>query len=67
MKSNMSNFWNNVSSKATNNRHLMADIEIITDEFAYQIRGGDKDYAAMYEFESASRTKFFLPTILLES
>lgn len=67
MKNTLSNFWSNISSKATNNRVLMTDIEFISDEFSHQIRGGDKDYTPMYESETNSRTRFFRPTILLES
>ncbi|MEA5460951.1 hypothetical protein VB796_17960 [Arcicella sp. LKC2W] len=66
MKNTSSNLWNNLSSKATNNRLVLADIEFITDDFAHQIRGGDKYYTPMYELETNSRTRFFLPSILLE-
>lgn len=67
MKNTLGNLWSNISSKATNNRLLAADIEFITDEFSHQIRGGDKDYTPIYETETGSRTMFFRPTILLES
>jgi hypothetical protein len=67
MKNTLSNLWSNLSSKATNNRVLNADIEFISDEFAHQIRGGDKDYTPMYELEKSSRARFFMPSILLES
>jgi hypothetical protein len=66
MKNTLSNLWSNISSKATNNRALMTDIEFISDDFSHQIRGGDKDYTPHYESETNSRTRFFRPTILLE-
>jgi hypothetical protein len=67
MKNTLSNLWSNISSKATNNRALTGNIEFISDEFSHQIRGGDKDYSPMYESETNSRTRFFRPTVLLES
>ena len=67
MKNTLSNFWSNLSSKATNNRAMLSDFEFISDEFSHQIRGGDKDYSPIYESETSSRTRFFSPSILLES
>ncbi len=67
MKNTLSNFWSNLSSKATNNRALTSDFEFISDDFSHQVRGGDKDYTPMYESETNSRTRFSRPSILLES
>jgi hypothetical protein len=67
MKNTLSTLWKNLSSKATNNRVLTADIEFISDEIGHQIRGGDKDYTPMYELETNSKARFFLPSILLET
>ncbi|PWK23892.1 hypothetical protein LV89_03099 [Arcicella aurantiaca] len=64
MKNTSSTLWNNLSSKSTNNRLMVAEMEFISDDIAHHIRGGDKFYMPLYEGEINSRTRFFLPSIL---
>lgn len=41
-------------------------IEVVSDEMALQVRGGDKDYSPTYERETEQCDKFTNPSILLK-
>ena len=41
-------------------------IELVSDEMALQLRGGDKDYSPTYERETEQRDKFTNPSMLLK-
>jgi hypothetical protein len=67
MKKTLGTFFERISEKSSSKSFLDSQIEMVSDETAQQLRGGDKDYTPMYEEESSSRSKWFFPTILLES
>ena len=67
MKKTLSTFFEKISEKSISKGFLDSEIEMVSDETAQQLRGGDKDYTPMYEEESNSRSKWFFPSILLES
>jgi hypothetical protein len=67
MKKTLGTFFGRISEKSSSKSFLDSQIEMVSDETAQQLRGGDKDYTPMYEEESSSRSKWFFPTILLES
>ena len=66
MKRTLGTFYEKISEKSSSKRFLNSEIEIVSDETAQQLRGGDKDYTPMYEEGSNSRSKWFFPSILLE-
>jgi hypothetical protein len=67
MKKTLGTFFEKISEKSHSKRFLDSEIEIVSDETAQQLRGGDKDYTPMYEEESSSLSKWFFPSILLDS
>jgi hypothetical protein len=67
MKKTLSTFFEKISENSSSKRFLDSEIEMVSDETAQQLRGGDKDYTLLYEEESNSRSKWFFPSILLES
>ncbi len=67
MKKTLGTFFEEISQKSSSKRFLDSEIEMVSDETAQQLRGGDKDYTPMYEEETSSRSKWFFPSILLES
>ena len=62
--------WAKLLQKTTGNsaaKQLCAErIELVPDDFALEIRGGDKDYSPTYEYEMEKREKFTDPSILLK-
>jgi hypothetical protein len=66
MKKTLGTFFEKISEKSSSKRFLDSEIEMVSDEAAQQLRGGDKDYTPMYEEESSSLSKWFFPSILLE-
>ena len=67
MKKTLSTFFEKISGKSNSKRFLDLEIEMVSDESAQQVRGGDKDYTPMYEEEFGSRSKWFFPSMLLET
>ena len=67
MKKTLSTFFEKISEKSDSKRFLDLEIEMVSDESAQQLRGGDKDYTPIYEEESDSRFKLFFPSMLLET
>ena len=66
MKKTLSTFFEEISDKSDSKRKIDSEIEMVSDETAQQLRGGDKDYTPMYEEELNSRSKWFFPSVLLE-
>ena len=67
MKKTLSAFFEQISEKFESKRFLGSEIEMVSDETAQQLRGGDKDYAPMYEEVSSNHSKWFFPPMLLNS
>ena len=66
MKKTLSTFFEEISNKSDSKTKIDSEIEMMSDETAQQLRGGDKDYTPIYEEKQRSRSKWFLPSILLE-
>jgi hypothetical protein len=67
MKKTLSTFFEKISEKSNSKRFLDLEIEMVSDESAQQLRGGDKDYTPMYEEECGAHSKWFFPSMLLET
>ena len=67
MKKTLSFLFKDVIGKSDSKDFLDSEIEMVSDDAAQQMRGGDKDYTPMYESEPDVHTKWFFPSILLES
>lgn len=67
MKKTLSTFFEKVSEKSNSKRFLDSEIEMVSDESAQQLRGGDKDYTPLYEEENGSHSKWFYPSMLLQT
>jgi hypothetical protein len=65
MKKTLSTFFEKATEKSESKRFLDSEIEMVSDDAAQQVRGGDKDYSPMYESEPDVRTKWFFPSVLL--
>ena len=67
MKKTLSTFFEKISEKSNSKRFLDLEIEMVSDESAQQLRGGDKDYSPIYEEDCDARSKWFFPSMLLET
>jgi hypothetical protein len=67
MKKTLSTFFEKAIEKSDSKHFLDLEIEMVTDDAAQQVRGGDKDYTPMYETEPDGRTKWFFPSVLLNT
>jgi hypothetical protein len=67
MKKTLGTFYERITEKSDSKRFLDSEIEMVSDDAAQQVRGGDKDYTPMYESEPSMISKWFFPSILLES
>lgn len=67
MKKTLGTFYEEISKKSSSKRFLDSEIEMVSDETALQVRGGDKDYTPMYEEASTNHSKWFFPSVLLNS
>lgn len=65
MKKALSTFFKEVSTKSDSKKFLDSEIEMVSDDSALQVRGGDKDYTPIYEEISSTRSKWFFPSVLL--
>lgn len=63
--------WSNLFKKKANQlvaKSLKLDgVELITNEQALSLRGGDKDYSPTYEYQVVESSKFTDPSILLKT
>lgn len=67
MKKTLGTFYERIVEKSDSKRFLDSEIEMVSDDAAQQVRGGDKDYTPIYESEHSMRSKWFFPSILLET
>ncbi|MCU0467415.1 MAG: hypothetical protein MUF58_02355 [Arcicella sp.] len=67
MKKTLGTFYERIADKSDSKRFLDSAIEMVSDDAAQQVRGGDKDYTPLYEIEPSMHARWFLPSILLES
>jgi hypothetical protein len=67
MKKTLSTFFEKITLKSDSAMFLDSEIEMVNDEAAQEVRGGDKDYTPMYESEPDGRTKWFFPSVLLNT
>jgi hypothetical protein len=67
MRKTLGIFYENVSSKSEFMLFGKSEIELMSDEAAQEVRGGDKDYSPIYEDDSALNSKWFFPSILLST
>ena len=65
MKKTLSTFFEEASKKSESKNFLDSEIEMVSNETALQVRGGDKDYTPIYEEISSTRSKWFFPSVLL--
>ena len=66
MKADWKNFLQKVVRNPTTKRLSGQDVELVSDELALEVRGGDKDYSPTYEHCVEKRQKFTDPSILLK-
>lgn len=59
-------FIQKVTHNSTTRRLLGEDVELISDQLATEVRGGDKDYSPTYEHTMEKRQTFTDPSILLK-
>jgi hypothetical protein len=61
--------WGKFLQKTTHNpavkRLCGENIELVSDDLALEVRGGDKDYSPTYEYEAEKKEKFTNPSFLL--
>lgn len=67
MRKTLGLFYEEVIQKSDSKKFLDSEIEMVNDEAAQEVRGGDKDYTPMYESEPDGRTKWFFPSVLLNT
>lgn len=67
MKKTLGTFFEKIGEKSESKRFLDSEIEMVSDETASQVRGGDKDYTPMYEEVTNNRLKWFFPSVLLNT
>lgn len=65
MRKTLGTFYENISSKSDSKKFLDSEIELVSDESAIEVRGGDKDYTPMYDDEVEEYSKWFSPSVLL--
>ena len=65
MRKTLGTFYENISSKSDSKKFLDSEIELVSDESAIEVRGGDKDYTPMYDDEVEEHSKWFSPSVLL--
>ena len=65
MRKTLGVFYENCTQKSDSKRFLDSEIELVSDETALEVRGGDKDYTPMYDEESEGYSKWFSPSVLL--
>jgi hypothetical protein len=66
MKKTLGNLFDKISTQQGLTK-LDSEIEMVSDDRAQQVRGGDKDYTPMYESESDIPLKWFFPSVLLNA
>ncbi|ADB36956.1 hypothetical protein [Spirosoma linguale] len=59
-------FLQKVTRNPTTKRLLKEDVELISDQLALEVRGGDKDYSPVYEHTVENQRKFSSPSVLLK-
>ncbi|PWK18086.1 hypothetical protein LV89_04237 [Arcicella aurantiaca] len=67
MKKTLSTFFEKINLKSDSQLFLDSEIEMVNDDAAQEVRGGDKDYTPMYESELDGQTKWFFPSVLLNT
>ncbi|MES2518841.1 MAG: hypothetical protein V4585_12080 [Bacteroidota bacterium] len=67
MRKTLGVFYEEISQNVGLNESSDFGIEMVNDEAAQEVRGGDKDYTPMYENEPDGRTKWFFPSVLLNA
>jgi hypothetical protein len=65
MRKTLGTFYETITSKSDSKRFLDSEIELVSDETAQEVRGGDKDYTPMYDDEVERYSKWFSPSVLL--
>ena len=65
MRKTLGTFYENITSKSKSKKFLDSEIELVSDETAIEVRGGDKDYTPMYDDETEGYAKWFSPSVLL--
>jgi hypothetical protein len=65
MRKTLGTFYENIISKSEPTKFLDSEIELVSDETAIEVRGGDKDYTPMYDDETEGYSKWFSPSVLL--
>ncbi|WP_461113188.1 hypothetical protein [Spirosoma jeollabukense] len=66
MKSSWKNYLQKVTRNPMTRRISGKDVELVSDELALEVRGGDKDYSPTYEHIVDKQQKFTDPSILLK-
>jgi hypothetical protein len=65
MKKTLGTFFDKIVEKSKSKTFLDSEIEMMSDETALQVRGGDKDYTPRYEDLPDTDSNWFFPSILL--
>ena len=65
MRKTLGTFYEKITSKSDSKKFLDSEIELVSDETALEMRGGDKDYTPMYDDETEEYSKWFSPSVLL--
>jgi hypothetical protein len=65
MRKTLGTFYENMVSKSDSKKFLDSEIELVSDETAIEVRGGDKEYTPMYDDETEGHSKWFSPSVLL--
>jgi hypothetical protein len=65
MRKTLGTFYENITSKSKSKNFSDPEIELVSDETATEVRGGDKDYIPMYDDETEKHSKWFSPSVLL--
>lgn len=66
MKSFLEKFMPKAMADSVSRKLKSNEIELVSDELALKVRGGDKDYSPTYEHEVEKQSKFTDPSILLK-
>lgn len=65
MRKTLGTFYESITPKSDSKKFLDSETELVSDETANEVRGGDKDYTCVYDDEVQEYSKWFSPSILL--
>ena len=65
MRKTLGTFYESITPKSDSKKFLDSETELVSDETANEVRGGDKDYTAMYDDDESEHSKWFFPSVLL--